>query len=209
MARPAKFNEESILDAAARLCAAGGVEAVTAAAVARETAAPSGSIYHRYSGRGEIRAALWMRTVERFQSGYVARLEDGSDPTDSIVNAAIYAIQWCRDHPAEARILVLHRREEFLDETYPKVIRQRAGTLNRRMVGALRALAAALDPEAPDLEQTRLAATGIPLAAIRPYLVVGRPPPPSTEVMVEGAIRAVLGSPRRLAGANSQYGRSP
>ncbi|WP_433060346.1 TetR/AcrR family transcriptional regulator [Dactylosporangium sp. CS-033363] len=77
MGRPARHDSGSLLDAAVRLVVAGGPKALTMAAVAREAGGPSGSVYHRFAGRPALAAALWLRTVERFQDGFLAALAEG------------------------------------------------------------------------------------------------------------------------------------
>ena len=63
-----------MLDAAGALLVAGGAHGLTASAVARSLSAPSGSVYHRFASRDHLAAALWLRTVERFDRDVVAGL---------------------------------------------------------------------------------------------------------------------------------------
>ncbi|HLU76197.1 MAG TPA: SRPBCC family protein [Nonomuraea sp.] len=77
----------------------GGPGAVTMTAVARSAGAPSGSVYHRFPGRPALLAALWLRTVDRFQQGFLAAL-DTDPPSQAAPAAARHVIEWSRAHPA-------------------------------------------------------------------------------------------------------------
>ncbi|SLN38013.1 TetR/AcrR family transcriptional regulator [Oceanibacterium hippocampi] len=193
MGRPAKFPEDRILDMAAELCAAEGVEAVTASGVARALGAPSGSIYHRFSGRAELRATLWCRTQERFQASYLGILEGVDDPAAAIAAGAVHAVRWCRANPAEARILILHRREEFVAPELPEALLARAAALEAGATRILDHLARALHDGPTDYERLHFIAIGVPLAAMRPYLERDGAIPPSVDSLVDDAIMTLLG----------------
>src|SRR5258705_3808787 len=106
MPRPALFTVDELLDAAAALLAADGPSAVTMSAVARAANAPSGSMYHRFPTRAALCGELWMRTEELFHAGVSAALATSQDPQTRCVAAARFTVQWCRDHPVEAQVLL-------------------------------------------------------------------------------------------------------
>ena len=60
MARPTKFTESQILDAAAAIIAAAGPGAATMSAIGTAIGAPSGSLYHRFRTRDELLGRLWL-----------------------------------------------------------------------------------------------------------------------------------------------------
>jgi AcrR family transcriptional regulator len=74
MGRPAKFNDDLILDATAEAIAREGPARATVANIAAAVGAPSGSIYHRFESRDLMFARLWIRTVRRAQPGFIAAL---------------------------------------------------------------------------------------------------------------------------------------
>ena len=57
MAPPRKHDTDTILDAARALALRDGPRAVSVAAIARESGAPIGTLYHRFSSRDGILAA--------------------------------------------------------------------------------------------------------------------------------------------------------
>ena len=106
MPRPARFTIDGLLDAAAALLAADGPSAVTMSAVARAARAPSGSMYHRFPTRAALCGELWIRTEERFHAGVAVALASSADAQERCVAAARYTVQWCRDRPVEAQVLL-------------------------------------------------------------------------------------------------------
>src|SRR6201999_3668341 len=113
MGRQAKHDPDALLDAAAAIAAAEGPAAVTMVAVAARAGALSGSLYHRFPTRAALLAALWLRTVARFQAGWLAALRNGGgDPHVAIVAAARHVVSWSRRNRVEARVL-LHGADEL------------------------------------------------------------------------------------------------
>src|SRR6266481_4209012 len=113
MVRTARFRSEDMVAVATRLAAERGPDGVTISAISAATGAPVGSIYHRFASRDLLVAEVWLSTIEAFHVGYLAAL--GADPTiQSGLRAALYIPSWARRHLLEARILLLHRQEDFI-----------------------------------------------------------------------------------------------
>lgn len=192
MGRPPRHDVDRLLDAAAALVAEGGPGAATMTAVARAASAPSGSVYHRFPGRPALLAALWLRTVERFQQGFLAAL-DTDPPAQAAPAAARHVVAWCRAHPNEARIL-LYGPADFDHGNWPEQARERLAAANERVTSALRALAARLGrSSAHDLERLTLAAVDIPYATVRRHFSAGSPLPDYAEDLVTSCAIAVAG----------------
>ncbi len=194
MGRKPRFARADMSRAALRLVAERGPHAVTIAAVAREVGAPTGSIYHRYRSRDELLAELWMEVVERFQSGFVEALARAHDVLGAI-EAARFMGAWAREHPLEARLLLLHRRQDFVQGEWPPGLVERAAALEPQMGAALRAfgLRAFGRAEPVVMAQLRFALLDAPLAALKPYVQSGKPAPPVVDRIVRTTARAVLG----------------
>src|SRR5262249_18696575 len=109
MARPARFSDNDLLAAAARVAAAHGPAGTTIGAIAKAAGAPTGSLYHRFPSRDALLGTLWLELVARFQQGWIDALA-AYDATA----AALHTPAWVRGHPTEARLLLLHRRKDFL-----------------------------------------------------------------------------------------------
>ncbi len=190
MPRPSRYSIDRLLDCALDLFVEGGLEAVTVAGVARRTGAPSGSMYHRFPSRDALLARLWLRTVERFQAGYIEALGDG-DPERAARRAVHHVLQWVRAHPAEGLLLLRHGAADLMSEELDEGIVERATRARQRLEEAIAAWRrrhpAGLGPA-----RARFALIDLPYAAVRPYLQAGEPVPRQMDAVVDDALVAVL-----------------
>ncbi|MEU3877766.1 MULTISPECIES: TetR/AcrR family transcriptional regulator [Streptomyces] len=182
MPRPPRFDTDQLLDAAVHLAATSGPAAVTMSAVAKTVGAPSGSVYHRFPSRTVLLAEVWLRTVERFQHGYVRALDE------SPAAAARHVVAWSRTHPQEATVL-LYGPHDFGRTDWPPEYARRADDGNARIRAALTALTGN-DPAAFD--RAFLALIDLPLAVVRRHLRAGEPLPPHAEALAEESAAALL-----------------
>ena len=190
MARPARFTADEFLDAAVRRIAARGPAAATVSAIAADLRAPSGSFYHRFRSREALVAAAWLRSVERFQEGFLARLVRGDG-----LEAALHTPRWARARPEEARLLLLHRREELVTGPFPAELRVRAEAAIRQVDDGLRAFARARlgGVTAAAVRRVWFAVVDVPYAAVRRHLAAGEAPPPLADELIRAAYRATMG----------------
>jgi AcrR family transcriptional regulator len=184
VARPARYSVDELLDAAAALLAGDGPAAVSMSAVARAVGAPSGSVYHRFPTRAALCGELWMRTEERFQGGFVDALASPGGTTERCVAAARFAVQWCREHPVEAQVLLAGA--DALDRAaWPESIATRRERLHR----TVNRLRAELDA---DPDRLSAALVDVPYAVVRRHLVAGQRIPGAVDGIVEDCVRALI-----------------
>lgn len=206
MGRPATHSDQKFIDAAIGLFAAGGARAVTMMAVARSVGAPSGSIYHRFPDRPALLAAVWLRTVRRFQEAYREVL--GPDPTPGdAVEATAWVVDWCRANLPEAMVLQAGSRTfdrgDWPDEPLAELADLDAAT-QRTITSTVRAVAA---HTGRPRDQVAFAVLDLPLAAVRRHLVAGEPPPPQTTRLVRAlAERLMLPEPTEVPTARARHG---
>jgi AcrR family transcriptional regulator len=184
MPRPALFTLDGLLDAAAALLAADGPSAVTMSAVARAAGAPSGSMYHRFPTRAALCGELWLRTEERFHAGVTAALATSADPQGRCVAAARFTVQWCREHPVEAQVLLVGADALGAADWPDELISRR-----KRLHRALRRTLAGM-PADPD--RVNAAVIDIPYAVVRRHLMARHAIPPSADAIVEDCARALI-----------------
>lgn len=194
MGRPPKFDRGDMVRAALRLVSDRGPRAVTMAAVAREVGAPTGSIYHRYDSREALLAELWMDVVEDFQDGFEERLARASD-VEGAVRAAVFMAAWARDHMMQARLLLLHRRQDFVPGDWPAGLVQRAASLEPQLGRALRAFGKRAFGRADGevMARLRFGLLDAPFGGVKPYVLAGKAPPRIFDLLVGATVRAVLG----------------
>jgi AcrR family transcriptional regulator len=196
MARPPLFDTEQLLDAAVRLAAAHGPAGVTMSAVAKEVGAPSGSVYHRFPGRDALLAEVWLRTVERFQAGYLLALESDRDPVRRAAAAVREVVVWSRANPGEAALL-LHGAGAFAQHDWPSQYEIRATRGERTVRKALGTLMKELGISGPDaVDLITLVMVELPLSVVRPYIRAGKTLPPHAEKLAGESATALL-TPRR------------
>lgn len=176
MGRPTLHDPDALLDAAVAIVARDGVRALTVSAVAREAGAPSGSLYNRFPDRASLLAAVWMRTVHRFQQAYLEFVTD-DPPVERAVEGAPWTVRWCRDNLAQAAVLEAGP-QSFEEHHWPDPVRARWAALRAEQnekIGALARLVA--DRSGCTPEEAAFAMFDLPLAVVRPYLQAGRRPP--------------------------------
>ncbi len=205
MGRPSRYGTAEILDGAMHVSAEIGPHKLTIAKVAKRAGLPVGSIYHRYASRDEILAAIWLDLVEDFQGKFLAALE-GQDAVAAGLAGVRFAIRWVTRHPREARLLLLHRREDFASERWPASYRRRAEKLAAQAGVAVGRYASRLTGRAgaPEVRAVRLALVDLPTAALRRDLESGVRPSASMERLLLETCAYVL---RRAARRQNQRRR--
>ncbi|PCI33481.1 MAG: hypothetical protein COB54_04045 [Alphaproteobacteria bacterium] len=167
MVRKAEFEDSSFIEAAIELIAVGGPAAATMAAIARAAGAPTGSIYHRFSSRAALLAAVWHQCLAALAAKMLPPLNQGQS------EAAVKAlIDWATKHPAMARVVLLHREDDLIDGELPTELHKQMNRLNQQLGAGLSAL---LSHRQKTLSTSNLALANFaifdgPIAALKPFL---------------------------------------
>jgi AcrR family transcriptional regulator len=197
MARPRVHSDQVTLDAARDLVISGGTGAATTAAISSASRAPVGSLYHRFGSRGGLLAELWIRAVRRFQAGLELACAGAGPGIDRAMSGAGWVLDFAAEHPDDARLLLLFRREELTGQADAPGS-ARAGeleTLNHPIRALLTQVTCEVFGTADErsLEATTLAVMDLPYAAVRRHLRAGSDPARfRTEILA--AVRAILAS---------------
>lgn len=193
MPRAPKFNEAQILESARGLVAAGGPAATSIGAIARAIHAPTGSIYHRFESRDVLLGEVWLRAAEAFQDAYFEVLR-GSVARDAGLAAALYLAQRVRANLAEARVLQLYRRQDFVGRGWPAAMERRARQLKRQVETELHdfshRLCGRADPRT--LRIVTYAVLDAPFAAVRRHVAADETPPAYVDLLITVTYRATL-----------------
>jgi AcrR family transcriptional regulator len=202
MVRGSKFDPEEFVDAALVLLSEGGPTAVTMAAIARRSGAPTGSIYHRFPGRSAVVAAAWLRALTAFAAEIESALL--AAPPD---RAAIALVAWSRAHPREARALFLNEPASLFDTQPPEelsaAIRGQEARIDAAFTVLLDDATGSGGRRAEAFARLRFAIIDGPIALIRPYLQTGEPIPGFVDALAESLGRLMMAelqnAPRRAA----------
>jgi len=184
-----KFSQEDFFGAVAAIASAHGPAAVTIASITARLKAPTGSFYHRFASRNVLLGELWLRMVLDFQEGLNAALDAGDG-----LRAALHTPAWVRAHLADAQLLLLYDRSDFVQGEWPAELRDRVADMTQRMeAGSLRRASVIFGRHGP--EEVRLAQfliSEVPVAAVRQHLVRGEQPPPLVDRMIRATYRAIV-----------------
>lgn len=188
MTRP-KFGQEDFLAAALAIAAERGPPAVTVASITERLKAPTGSFYHRFASRDALLGELWLRTVLDFQQGIAAALDAGDG-----LRAALHTPAWVREHPNEARLLLLYHRDDFVQGEWPAALRDGVAAQTRRMeAGFARFARLVFGRDGPqEIRRAQFLLAEVPVAAVRRHLQRREPPPPIVDELIRITYRAVI-----------------
>ncbi len=195
MANPRKHDTDRILDAARTLVLRDGPRAASVAAIARESGAPAGTLYHRFGNRDGVLAAAWLRALEEFQRRALAA-GDESSPLEAAVAMACSQIVFARERPEDARLLIALRRDDLLDGEPGDAFRERLDQINAPLRARLSELTMRLRGVADKRtsEAVARAVVELPNAALRRHAREGAELPSWLEEDVAEAVRRLLGA---------------
>ncbi len=195
MAPPRKHNTDRILDAARALVLRDGPRAASVAAIARESGAPVGTLYHRFGSRDKVLAAAWLRALERFQQRALTAARH-PDPLEAAVAMASSQVSFAEEHPEDAQLLLTLRRDDLLDADPDDGFRARLEAINAPLETTLAGLTKALRgrADARAVDAVARAVVDLPNAAIRRHARDGRRLPAWLGRDVAAAARTLLQS---------------
>jgi AcrR family transcriptional regulator len=191
VAPPRKHETHVILDAARALVLAGGPRAASVAAIATSSGAPAGTLYHRFGNRDGILAAAWLRALERFQARAMAAEAD--TPAETAVAMAVAGINFARELPQDARLLLTIRPADLLDGEPDASFQKTLAAMNAPLIKRIRALARQLygSSDARCVDAVARAVSDLPYAVVRRH-AHDEPMPSWLEADVAASARAVL-----------------
>ncbi|MEU0506172.1 TetR/AcrR family transcriptional regulator [Nocardia sp. NPDC005998] len=168
MAPPRKHDTDVILDAARTLVLTDGPRAASVAAIAAASGAPVGTLYHRFGNRNGVLTAAWLRALERFQDRIKAAATD-PDPIGAGVAMAVASVQFGRELPDDAKLLLNLRPSDLLDGGPDAEFRARLDRMNAPLIEHVRRIAAALFGRdgAREIDAISRAVVDLPYAALR------------------------------------------
>jgi AcrR family transcriptional regulator len=197
MPRPTKHDESRILNAAAALAAKGGPRAATIAAIGTAIGAPSGSIYHRFRTRNALLGRLWLSKARVFQDQFEMALQH-PDARQAGLEAALSLPRTARADFVGARIMLLHRREDFLSAGWPAEMKREAHRLGEQATRILdHATKRLFGRSTPAARRAAVfAVLDVPFAAVRRCVATGEPPPESIDRLITTAYFAIIDAER-------------
>jgi AcrR family transcriptional regulator len=193
VAPPRKHETDAILDAARALVLTDGPRAASVAAIAKASGAPTGTLYHRFGNRNGILAAAWLRALERFQSRAMAAASD--TPLETTVAMAVSIVQFARELPGDARLLLALRPSDLLDGEPSTGFVETLAAMNAPLLARVNDLAGQLYGKTDErtVEAVARAVADLPYGVVRRH-AYDDPMPSWLEADVAAAVRALLGA---------------
>ena len=188
MGRRAYFKHGDFIEAAIELIAEQGLGALTISALSKRVKSPVGSVYHRFLSRDALLAELWLTIVESFQKEFLKKLKrDG-------LQAALYGLQWVKEHPNEGRVLLLYRREDIASGKWPIDLQKRAQNLTKEMDEGIRLFTQQQFGRVTreTIDRTLFVLRDAPGGIIRRYLEYNKIPPESVCELIRETYVAVM-----------------
>ena len=105
-----------ILDAALRCFSRSGLAETKMGDICAEASVSMGSVYHHFTGKDQLAAALYLEGLRDYQLGLLAELERHATAERGIRAIVAHHIDWVVRHSDWARFLSQHRQAEFLRE---------------------------------------------------------------------------------------------
>lgn len=106
------------LDCFARL----GFAATTMEDIRAASRASTGSIYHHFTSKEQLAAALYVEALRDYQAGFVGTLRTRTSAPPAIRSLVAYHLRWVEQHPAWARwLLDMGRQAELVQATEQQV----------------------------------------------------------------------------------------
>lgn len=109
MSGAALDRRQSILDAALRCLARTGLEGLTVQALAEESGASVGSIYHHFGSLGGVVGALFEAGLASYRDVLLAALDAAPTARGKVEAVVRTYLSWCEANPAWARLLLKGR----------------------------------------------------------------------------------------------------
>jgi AcrR family transcriptional regulator len=189
MGRKAYFKNEEFIDSAINIIAEEGLGALTIAGLATRITAPIGSVYHRFPSRDALVAELWLNIIESFQSEWLKILQtDGR-------RATVFCMEWVRNHPNEARVMLLYRIDDLTSGDWPKDLKKRAWRIAEELHEAIAAFTKKQFGRVTDeyIDRTLFAIHDAPMGILRRYLQDNKIPPKSVANLILETYDALMG----------------
>lgn len=189
----ARYTVDDFLSAALAIATERGPLAVTVGSITERMQASTGSFYHRFISRDVLLVQLWLRIEGDFQQGIGAALDAGD-----ALRAALHTPVWAREHPDEARLLLLYHRDDFVQDKWPEALRDAAAAQTERIHAGFAAFARLAFGRVgqDELRRAQFLLAEVPVAAVTQHLRRREPPPPIVDELIATTYRAIVAAYR-------------
>jgi AcrR family transcriptional regulator len=109
-------RKRQIIEAALDCFTEKGFTDASIAEICRRANASTGSVYHHFSSKEQLAAAVYLEGIKDYQAGFMEELERHKDAREGIMAIICFYLKWVEQHPDWSRFLFQKRYEEFMGE---------------------------------------------------------------------------------------------
>jgi AcrR family transcriptional regulator len=109
-------RKRQIIEAALACFTEKGFTDASIAEICRRANASTGSVYHHFSSKKHLAAAVYLEGIADYQTGFMEELERHQDARKGILSIIRFYLNWVEHHPDWSRFLFQKRYAEFIGE---------------------------------------------------------------------------------------------
>lgn len=124
-------RRRQIIQAALHCFSEQGFNRTTLEAIRTQSQASTGSIYHHFSSKEQLAAAVYLDGIIDYQTGFLTELCRHGQARSGILAMVDHHLRWVIEHPQWARYLFRMRHAEFMAEIEPSFKEQNQAFMER------------------------------------------------------------------------------
>lgn len=109
-------RKRQIIEAALACFTEKGFTDASIAEICRRANASTGSVYHHFSSKEQLAAAVYLEGIADYQTGFMEELERHKDARKGIMAIIRFYLKWVEQHPDWSRFLFQKRYAEFIGD---------------------------------------------------------------------------------------------
>jgi AcrR family transcriptional regulator len=117
-------RRRQILEATLACFSEAGFDQTTMEDIRRRSGASTGSLYHHFTNKEQLAAALYLEGLRNYQQGLLAELKRHKKARAGLTAIVRYHLTWVAEHTVWARYLFQMRHAESVATTEPLIVEQ-------------------------------------------------------------------------------------
>jgi len=117
-------RRQQILEATLACFSESGFDQTTMEDIRRRSGASTGSLYHHFTNKEQLAAAVYLEGLKNYQQGLLAELTRHKKARSGLAAIVRYHLNWVQEHKVWARYLFQMRHTESVTTTEPLIVKQ-------------------------------------------------------------------------------------
>ncbi len=124
-------RREQILEGALACFSESGFDQTTMEDIRRRSGASTGSLYHHFTNKEQLAAAVYLEGLRSYQQGLLAEIKRHKKARSGLTAIVRYHLSWVTEHSEWARYLFQMRHTESVATTEPLITKQNEAFLEK------------------------------------------------------------------------------